>query len=417
MKKKLIAGVLVMVMMVSTFLTGCGGAGTEQAASDAPQSVSLVRRVTRNFPMISLNSESIYEKIYEAAYSYGDVSAVSVEGTPKVVCNYNLQAPQKKIDNAKRNQIATDNTEQMIMEMSTIASTTPEVDTLSSIQLSADTLHSTSAETEKTMIVFDSGLSTAGLLNFAQQNIIDTPVETVVQQLKDLHAIPDLTDIHVTWVGLGQVCGEQPVLTPDYKYKLEELWNAILTEGNAASVTFDKTPTSGTEYAGELPLCSIVLVVTNALDIEDLVTESEMPEVMKWDEKSSVTFNKNQATFIDAVAAAEELAPIAEYLKANPDKKVYVFGMTATITGGDSGTELAKARAEAVKSLLVEKGADAAQMSCVGLGQISNPLRVNDVDENGKQISELAQKNRAVFVIREDSDMVNVLLDCVNSYV
>lgn len=414
MNKKRLMMMLVTTMVLGTAMTGCGN---KTSASDTPQSVSLVRRVTRNCPAISLQTESVYDKIYEAAYSYGDVSVVSAEGTPKVVCNYNLQEPNKKIDKSKRNQLATNNTAQMIEQMSAITSTTPEADTLTSIRLSADTLHSTSGESEKTMIIFDSGLSTAGLLNFAQQNIIETSPEFLVEQLEARHAIPDLSDIHVVWVGLGKVCGEQPELTADYQYRLEEIWKAILCKGNAASVTFDRSPVSNEAYAGNLPQCSIVPVVADALDIETLVTEAEMPDVIKWDEASPVTFQGDKAEFVDYQAAAKELTPVAEYLTANPQQKVYIFGMTATVTGGNSGTELATKRAQTVRNVLTEKGVSEAQITCVGLGQISNPLRVDDVDANGHQIQELAQKNRAVFVIREESDMVNVLLDCVNSYV
>lgn len=414
MKNKFVNRVVVMLLLISVMLAGCGKQSSASSVSNEPQSVSIVRRVTKNVPMVSLNSENIYEKIYEAAYTYGEVSAVSVEGTPKVVCNFDLKEPDKKIDDSKRKQIANDNTEVMLTELSAIASTTPEADTLSSIKLSAETLQSTSSE-EKTMIIFDSGLSTTGLLNFAQQNIIDTPVNYIVDQLEELHAVPDLTGIDVIWVGLGKVSGEQPELTDNYKYKLEELWKAILTSGGAKGITFDTSPVSGEGYTGELPQCSIVPVVQDSLDTEQLVTESEMPEVMKWDGESSVTFKGDKAEFNDYEAAAEELAPIAEYLKANPEENIYVFGMTATITGGDSGIELAEERAEAVRGVLIEKGAKETQCICVGLGQISNPLRVNDVDENGKQIAELAQKNRAVFVIRGESDMINVLWECLEN--
>lgn len=412
MNKKRMIFTLIAAMALGTVMIGCTN---KTSASDTPQSVSLVRRVTRNCPTISLNTESVYDKIYEAAYSYGDVSVVSAEGTPKVVCNYNLKEPDKKIDNAKRNQLATNNTAQMIAEMSAITSTTPEADTLTSIRLSADTLHSTSGE--KTMFIFDSGLSTAGLLNFAKQNIIGTDPAILVEQLEARHAIPDLSDIHVVWVGLGQVCGEQPELTADYQYRLEEIWRAVLTKGNAASITFDRSPVSGEAYAGSLPQCSIVPVVADVLDVETLVTEAEMPEVIKWDEASPVNFQGDKADFVDYQAAAKELEPVADYLTANPEQKVYIFGMTATITGGGPGTELAVKRAQTVKEVLTANGVSEEQITCVGLGQISNPLRVEDVDTNGCQIPELAQKNRAVFVIREDSAMVEVLLDCVNSYV
>ena len=49
-------------------------------------------------------------------------------------------------------------------------------------------------------------------------------------------------------------------------------------------------------------------------------------------------------------------------------------------------------------------------MSCVGLGQLPNQQRVDDLDENGMQIEELAQKNRAVIIVDSESPLVAILL-------
>ena len=87
--------------------------------------------------------------------------------------------------------------------------------------------------------------------------------------------------------------------------------------------------------------------------------------------------------------------------------------MTATITVGGSGIELADARANACKDVLKEYGVNDKQITVVGLGQIDNPLRVDDVDANGNQIEELAQKNRAVVMIKAQDPMVGTLLKCI----
>ena len=83
------------------------------------------------------------------------------------------------------------------------------------------------------------------------------------------------------------------------------------------------------------------------------------------------------------------------------------------MTGGDPGIELAEARANACRQVLLEQRVNEAQIKTVGLGQLDNPLRVHDVDENGKQIQELAQQNRAVVVVKAESDLVDTLLKCV----
>lgn len=405
-KMTMVAVCVISLMMSVLMMTGCTG-----GSSESEKSVSLVLGVHNYFPKVTLNSESIYTKIYEACYSYGNCSAVIVDGEPFVACNYNIDNPKKNIDTAKKEQLAKQNTEQILSNVSSLSAQTPEIDTLSAISLSANTLHSASNECEKSMIVFDSGLSTTSLLNFAEQNIIDAPVESIVEQLKELHAIPDLSDIEITWIGIGVTCGKQNRLTDNYKYKLQELWNAILEAGEAKKVCFDTTPVSNEENDNNLPKCTTVPIIADPLEVEQIESEETIPEIMKWDENSSIKFEADQAKFVNEKAVGKELKPIAAYLKNNSEEKIYIFGMTATVLGGDSGIELSKERAEVCKEVLIKQGVKEEQLICVGLGKIDNPLRVkNDIDENGKQIESLAKKNRAVFFIRENSKLVNELM-------
>lgn len=417
-KLMVIAGLAVFICL-SVILNGCDSASDKtstetQKASDSPQSVSMVLGVHAYFPAISLNKDSIYSQIYDACYTYGNVSAFIVDGDPYAVCDYNITQPDKRIDSAKRKQLATSNTKQIMTEISTASAKTPEIDTLTAISKSADTLHSASENAELSMIIYDSGLSTTSLLNFAAQNIIDEPVESIVSQLEEYHALPDLKDINVVWIGVAETCGAQVNLTPSYKYKLQEIWQAILEAGGAASITFDKSPLTTEEYNGELPECTAVPIVIDSLEVADFITEEEIPEVIKWDGNSKINFLGDSAEFVDPEAAKEEMEPIASYLISHPEEVVYIFGMTATVTGGDSGTELGESRANTCRDCLLAEGVNENQVLTVGLGQADNPLRIPDVDENGMQIEELAQKNRAVIFVRKGSELVDTLLLCIS---
>lgn len=414
MKKGIMRVLMIaMVLSIGGILSGCGKDDVKHLENKGPQSVSLVLGVHNYFPAISFQTDSVYDRIYEACYTYGDCSGVTVDGDPFVACNYNINEPDKKIDRAKRKQLASNSTSQIISELSKVSAQTPEIDTLSAIHLSADTLQSTEGSSDKSMVVFDSGLSTTSLLNFSTQNIIDEPVDSIVSQLEELHAIPNLQDIHIVWVGLGQTCGEQDRLTKSYRYKLQNIWEGILKAGNAASVTFDTSPLSTEEYSMDLPKCSTVPIIADSLEVADTVTEKEMPEVIKWDGNSSLQFIKNEAQFIDKQAALKEMKPIAEYLVANPNEKVSIFGMIASVPDKNSGKVLSEERAAACKNILLEQGVEEHQVTTVGLGQVSNPLRVKDVDTLGRQIEEQAQKNRAVFVVKSDSELVGALMKCI----
>lgn len=418
-KRIILATMCIALAGITGSLTACGsslmgmGASETAAAEMPPQSISLVLSGHRYFPAVSLNTEEIYSEIYNACFTYGDLSAVVVDGEPFVAADYHISPPKANVDSAKKKQIAADNTEQIIAELSDIAGETPEVDTLAAIQLSAKALQSTDEGNEKTMLIYDSGLSTTSLLDFASENLIEEPAENIVHQLEEIYELPDLEDIRVKWFGLGETCGDQARLDSEFEYKLKAIWESILTAGGAASVTFDSSPVFAEETEKTLPECSTVPVVEDSLVLTE---NSGLPDIIKWDESSDVRFKGDLAEFTDAETAREALCPVAEYLAANPEESIYIFGMTATITGGGSGIELANARAAACEKVLKEAGASEDQMTSVGLGQIANPLRINDVDEQGNQIEELAQKNRAVVIVKAENPLVEKLLKCVSDY-
>ena len=418
-KRTILATMCIALAGITGSLTGCGssvmGMGVkETAAAEMPsQSVSLVLSGHRYFPAVSLNTEEIYSEIYNACFTYGDLSAVVVDGEPFVAADYHISPPNANVDSAKKKQIAADNTEQIMIELSDIVGETPEVDTLAAIQLSAKALQSTDEGNEKTMLIYDSGLSTTSLLNFASENLIEEPAESIVEQLEEIHAIPNLENMKIIWFGLGETCGEQQKLNSSFVYNLKNIWESILTAGGAATVTFDPSPVFSEETGKDLPECSTVPVVEETLT---LTKNGKLPDIIKWDEKSDVRFKGDLAEFTDTETAREALRPVAEYLSENPEESIYIFGMTATITGGGSGIELANARAAACEKVLKEAGASEDQMTSVGLGQIANPLRINDVGEQGNQIEELAQKNRAVVIVKAENPLVEKLLKCVSDY-
>ena len=395
------------IIMIISVLTMCfiGLTGCSKPKEMELKSTSIVLGAHNNFPQIPYNTNSLYTSVYDAAYSWGNVSAVVVDGNPTVQCNYNIQNPGKNINEAKKKQLAKSNASTILSNISQVKATVPEIDTLKAIQLSADTLN-TISEGSKSLLVFDSGLSTTGILDFSKQNILDCPPEVIIEQLKTMHAVPCLSGIDVTWVGLGQVCGTQEVLPSSYKHKLQTLWNEILVAAGANSITFDTTPLPLKENDFELPNCSVVPIVADCLELNS----NSLPEAIKFDENSSVKFKGDQAEFIDPTAAEDELLPIAQYLCSNPNECIYILGMTATVTGSNYGKELSMQRAEACKKLLLNNGVKETQLICIGLGQTPNPLRVDDTNEQGIQIEEMARLNRAVFFIKNDSQLVEKII-------
>ena len=429
MKSKVSASIVLLIaLLFSLSLTGCSHNAEHEPVeihTDEPTAVCIVMRKNANAPEISV--ARFYDLVYNAAYTYGSVSAVSVEGEPQMLCDYKVNPPDKMVDSTKRRQIAAENTQTILAEIARAVASTPEADTLSALSMSSDILKS-KTESVKLLCIDDSFLSTAGLLNFADSNLLEQDPDAIVEQLNERYAIPDFSGIDIMILGMGQTCGSQTALGPAYEHKLESIWKAIFEESDCASLSIDRTPLGNTEPANAFSV-STVTIITDVLTFnippeepdsvlntqistldqhedEEKTAEEIFREVVRFDEKT-IKFVGDSDEFIDTELAVRTLSPIATLLYDNPDVKVILAGTTASV-GGD-GIDLSLKRAEAVKNVLISAGVNEAQIRCVGLGRTDNCLRVNDLDINGNLIENMAKLNRSVFLFAEDSDTAHKL--------
>ena len=102
-----------------------------------------------------------------------------------------------------------------------------EVDLLTALTLAARTVHSKNT-TPNTIVVVDSGLSTAAPLDFTQEGMLEADPADVVQSLTDQDALPDLDGIAVVWQGMGDTEAPQESLSNGQRKNLEAIWTAIL---------------------------------------------------------------------------------------------------------------------------------------------------------------------------------------------
>lgn len=425
MKKTIIS--LVLLLALCFTFAGCGDLFHPTEPTE-PVATVLVLGAHSNYPYFGSFSY-LTDSIYESCYSYGSVTIIVADGEPYVAADFNVKKPKANVDKSKRKMLAEENAATIIKKLYSFAAKTPEVDTLSALTIAGDKLNASDCSVKK-VILDDSGLSTTGLLNFRQSQLIDEDPESIVKQLEDRKAIPNLGGVDVEVIGLGQTSGEQTALTPELKAQLTEIWKAILSS-SGASVTINTTPLKATtESEQSLPAVSTITVIKDSLTftvpsyIEETSVEETMPteetpvtpaettvtpvidEVVRFDE-TSIKFKSNTAELADKDKAAAALKPIGKILKDKPDLTVYLAGMTAS-TGGD-GKHLSLERAEAVKSLLLDMGANEEQISCVGLGRAENFLRVKDLDNDGNLIEQKAKLNRAVFLFGSDSDTAKKL--------
>ena len=260
---KRLLSVLTVTLLVFTLLTGCGTVTTNTTSTtEEPLHLGLILGSHRNFPSIPLTM--LTDDIERVTATYGTLTSTVSDGNPHIRGDYHLE--KLSVNNrAKQEQVNESNAKAIINDLAKHTAKTPEADILAALQVSADSIRK--YDGEKTILIFESGLSTMGLLNFASTNLIEADPTEVVTELKRLHAIPDLTGIDVKWVGLGQTAGEeQEKLSSSYKYNLEQLWRAILQESGCTNITFDSTQLIPEEPKCDLPPVSVVPVVQDSLN-------------------------------------------------------------------------------------------------------------------------------------------------------
>ncbi len=404
--KKILSVVLsaVVVLTLALSLTGCSLTKEKKE----PLSLSIVLGVHKNFPALATNINSMQNSILDACETYGSVSTVVVEGKPTLRENYDISKPEKNISSSKARSIAKQKIATILSECQKLKAETPETDTLAALKLAANSVENASTS-RKIILVFDSGLCTAGLLSQIESDVISADPKTIVEKLKNIHALPNLKGVKIIWVGLGCTSDEQQEIPDSYKYKLQELWTEILLSSGAdfnPEEDFKKSPLTGHETEG-LPEVTPISFPKDSLDIE-LTGKDSLDSPVMFNE-STIKFVGDKAEFVDKASAEKALEPIATLLIKNPDLNIIIAGTTAS-TGTDKGCNvLSVQRANVCKNVLVNKGASDSQIICIGLGRSKNCLRVDDLNLDGTLNEEAAKQNRAIFIFSADSNTASIL--------
>jgi outer membrane protein OmpA-like peptidoglycan-associated protein len=396
-----ISVILVMTLCISMvcLMTDCSDTGNEEIA------LAVVGSPHSNEPSFPLDAASIKDKLYNCCYAYGSVSFITNDGNPKVVYQTDIPKPEKSgLSENKKKTIATNYTSQLLKELSKLNSDVSEVDTLKAITYASKTLSSSSPSADKVLVIMDNGLSTVGYLDFTK-GLLYADTKTIVDALNKVEAIPDLTDVNVVWMYLGQTAAPQQELSEVQKHKLEEIWRTILTEGGAKSIEFVNDIASD-EPDNNLPSVSVVDVQNRSIDIEtseepvEIIIEEPIETIVL--DNTSVRFIGDKAEFVDYEEASSVLAQYAQILLEHPNNKVYVIGTTAT-GSTDFCNELSVNRANAVCQVLISYGVPESQLIPLGMG-FEDPWHIDDVDDNDKQIEEYACQNRKVLIVDVNGD-------------
>ena len=398
--KKIIRLIVIMgVLGLSALgLTGCG-------SSSEPETLAVVIHKGSNFGDISDNCQVIYDELSVAATTQGGsgrVVFIRCDGDPQAYADYSIPEQDTGLSKSRLDEEVSERTSTLQTEISGAAAVAEEVDTLQALNLAANSIAAASGN--KVILMVDSGTPTTGYLDYTQSGLTIADPEVIVQALQAVDAIPDFTGITVKWAYMGQTAAPQEKLSESQIKNIRETWEAIIEAGGGELVMVDgNNATTAPENAPDVSLIEPEsrTIQVSAETSEDSEAEYVVMETKVLDD-TMVSFLGDQAVFVDEAAATESVYATAVELLCNPDNQVYIVGTTA---GGmsDFSMELSQDRAEAVKALLVSYGIDESRMTCLGLGP-NNPWHLDDLDENGQMIEEIAVKNRCVYIIDTQSE-------------
>lgn len=344
-------------------------------------------------------SNEAFRKEMETVYkSCGEVTVVSVDGQTSITSKTTTFGTDRKLPEKNLTQLAEKHTDEYVNEiLRNVRAKTPEADYVEALHVASGILESTECS-EKRLTIMGSLLSTKGVLSYVENpELLDGgEANKIIKELQRARAIPNLNEVTVNLYA-SNTTAPQESLSYKQADMLQEHYKAIC-KAAGAKVNFHKSTNKGRmKNYTKLPKVTTVDITTDKVSFTGAVKFSD----------EELSFIADQAVFASEAEARTRLQPIAAYLTEDTQRHVLVAGTTA------SGTEefcqnLSQERADAVKKILVDYGAEENQITCMGLG-FKNIFHVKDL-EKGELVEEKARQNRAVYIVDRYSEEGKALL-------
>ena len=316
------------------------------------------------------------------------IGMVNLDGQPRLIMAgafSDAGANAVALQNDERNYLA-----EVAAAVENTRATYPDADVLEALNVSGAAIRS-ACPSGGTIYLEDSGLQDTGPVNFRQPGMLSATPSDIVTFLASEHDLPNLNGMTVVLIGLGDTAPPQPELTIDQRANVIDIWTAIAKAGGATSVQVNPAPLTEPAPA-HVPAVSLVPV-----PLEQEWNSSDPSYVFP--DSSPVGFEPNTAVFRDPAAASAALAGLAKYLTANPSARIELTGTTAHEGSLIACIALARQRANAVKAVLMQLGAQPSQIATRGLGW-RFPGYINDQGPDGSLLPGPAEQNRSVIVTK-----------------
>ena len=214
--------------------------------------------------------------------------------------------------------------------------------------------------------------------------MLDTDPDDVVEQLARAGQLPELSGRAVILIGIGYTAPPQASLDEARRTRLVELWTKLTQRAGASSVVVSDTPNTESAVAGVPEVTPVavppVVSVHPGCNAQAIFADS-----------GAVGFVPDSTEFRDPAAARGALTEFGRWLGRNPTARSTVVGSVAHYGANTTGG-LSLARAQRVRDVLVQTGAQADQIAATGMGWGPFPTRT------GPPGAPYDERNRRVVV-------------------
>ncbi len=365
-------------------MTACASATASGAACDQSQkrNMGVVAGSTANAPVTNLPASAV-DQLKAVGASNGSVTVVVPSGTPQVMGTTVIGSTAQDAvvcQNDQRTKLT-----QITSYINGLASASPEVDFLASIDQAARNLGSHPMG----VLVIGSGLQTTDPLNFSTSGVLYADPAQVVSDLTSRGLLPtDLKGVTVYWSGMGDVAGAQTPLTIPARSNLTAIWTAIV-KAAGGTLSLLPEPAAGAARSG--------LPAVSAVPVEAVQTKTDWtkPIVIR---NSDLLFTKDTAAFSDQAKAESVLGELVPSIEQN-GQPITVTGTASKdqATDNTADTALSLKRADAVKAALVKLGVSPGLLTTAGVGYDWCGWK-SETDAAGKYSDALAEQNRSVIL-------------------
>ena len=351
------------------------------------QEIVLVIGATQNTPKPTL-SDNVKKYIKNSLVKYEDARISTI-----LVSEAYRNPDELWYDKDKK---ATSTIDQYIKDLNNkVLNIDREIGELKAIEDGADYLEairtaasSIDGKVNACIVVIGSGLSDKGLLNFASDDLLNESVkqEKIINGVNaKINNSRELDGVKVVWDGIGATVLPQLPLSPDEKDKIKDVYGAILRRMGARDVEFEQKLNGRASVDTESKV-----LTTKTYNPKIDITEY-------FDDTTSVSFNGNEATFVNKTEAERTLLEHVKVMLDHKDTKAEITTFMARgqvdCSEGTRDDRLLADRGKAVKDFFIANGVagDRIKTSQGGFGS-------ENECPYGEYMEEQAKKNRKVVI-------------------